>query len=99
MADNDADQLRLDEATRFVLSSEPGRLFVWWVLEQCHLFGISMTGNSHTFYSEGERNIGLKIVAQIESTSPTAFAKLLMDAKADDAARQAREDDAAEDAE
>ena len=37
MADEEAVQFDLDDATRFVLSDPRARRFLWWVLENCHL--------------------------------------------------------------
>ncbi len=91
MADEKAVQFDLDDATRFVLSDPRARRFLWWVLENCHLFQSSMTGNSFAFHLEGERNIGLKIIAQIDSVNPIAFPKLMLDMKADEEAKTAKD--------
>ena len=50
MADEEAAQFDLDDATRFVLSNPRARRFLWWILENCHLFQSSMTGNSFAFH-------------------------------------------------
>lgn len=88
MADDDNVQIDLDEATRFVLSHAMARRFLWWVLEQCGLFRASFSGNSSTFFAEGERNIGLKIISQLDGVNPTAFPKLMFDMAADEEARR-----------
>lgn len=89
MAEPDTGQGDLDDATRFVLSNPRARRFLWWVLEQCGLFRASFSGNSSTFFAEGERNIGLKIISQLDGVNPTAFPKLMFDMAADEEARRA----------
>lgn len=88
MAELDTGQSDLDDATRFVLAHPQARQFVWWILEQCGIFRVSFSGNSSTFFAEGERNIGLKIVSQLDSVSPTAFPKLMFDMASEAEARK-----------
>jgi len=88
MAEQDTAQGDLDDATRFVLQHAQARQFVWWVLEQCGLFRVSFSGNSSTFFAEGERNIGLKIVSQLDGVSPTAFPKMMLDMASEEEARK-----------
>lgn len=45
-----------------ILSSPEGRLAIWWLLDQCHVFSSTYTGNSAAAFLEGERNVGLKIL-------------------------------------
>lgn len=91
MTDQDNGQSDLDEATRFVLSTDKGKLFLWWVLERCGVFHQSFSGNSATYFAEGERNVGLKIISQLDAVSPTAFPKLMLDMAAAEEARRAIE--------
>jgi hypothetical protein len=88
MAEPDTGQFDLDDATRFVLSDARARRFVWWILEQCGVFRVSFSGNSSTFFAEGERNIGLKIISQLDGVSPTAFPKLMFDMASEAEARK-----------
>lgn len=48
-----------------VMGSVNGRRFMWRLLEKAGIFKSSMTGNSQTFFLEGQRNIGLFLLAQI----------------------------------
>lgn len=48
-----------------VMATPNGRRFVWRLLEKTGLYKSSMTGNSQTFFLEGQRNIGLYLLAQI----------------------------------
>jgi len=45
-----------------VLVSAEGRRFIWRILSVCGLYRNSFTGNSNTFYNEGQRSIGLKLL-------------------------------------
>lgn len=49
------------------------RRFVWWLLECSHIFGTSFTGNSETFFKEGERNIGLKVFLRVQEHDPEGY--------------------------
>ena len=48
-----------------VMASPGGRRFMWRLLEKAGIFKSSMTGNSQTFFLEGQRNIGLFLLAQV----------------------------------
>lgn len=56
-----------------VISNPEGRRVIWRYLEECGVFKTSFTGNSQTFFLEGQRNIGLKILADVNDTSPEAY--------------------------
>ena len=60
-----------------VLESEAGRRFVWRVLEAAHCFQISHGPDPYaTAFREGERNVGLPILAEILATRPDAFIRM-----------------------
>lgn len=44
-----------------VMSSEMGRSFMWRILSEGGIFRGSFTGNSTTFFREGQRDLALKI--------------------------------------
>ena len=60
-----------------LLAEEKGKCLVWWLLEQTHVFQNSFTGNSHTFFLEGERNVGLKLFALCMEAEPAFMARLI----------------------
>lgn len=68
-------------AMRKVMSGAAGQRFLWWLLEQTHVFQTSFTGNSATFFMEGERNVGLKLFALCMEADP-AFMQRLINFKA-----------------
>lgn len=51
----------------YVMRSKQGRRFIWRLLTWTHVFQTSFTGNSETFFREGERNIGVKLINEIHS--------------------------------
>lgn len=71
------------EDIRFVLSDARGRRFFWRYLGECGVFKTSMTGNSQTFFNEGMRNIGLKLLADLNEADPGAYIKMMNENKED----------------
>lgn len=58
-----------------------GRLVVWSMLEKCHLFESTFTGNSGSNFMEGERNVGLRLLNEhILPNGIHAFTDILHDA-------------------
>lgn len=66
---------------RWIVSTPQGRRFYWKYLKSCHVFETSFTGNSHTFFNEGERNVGLRLLAELNDADPEAYMKMLLEAK------------------
>jgi hypothetical protein len=61
-----------------IMSTQSGREWVHSLLESCHCFGTSFTGEAMTMaFKEGERNIGLLIIAQIMKAAPDEFIIML----------------------
>lgn len=87
--------LKNEDAFRFVMGDVRGRNFVWNLLSYTGLYDDSFTGNSSTFYNEGKRAIGLKLIAELEDACPNEFilmwtehlVKQESDKKEDDAGR------------
>lgn len=76
-----ADAEKLEAAFHWLFEDEKGRRIAWWLLEEAHVFRTSMTGNSQTFFLEGERNVGLKVLDKIMSLSPASFAVMQKEAQ------------------
>lgn len=70
-------QDRLTESLRVLLDSPDGKEFLWWLLGQTHVFQSSFTGNSATYFLEGERSIGLKVYNQLMVADPHALQELI----------------------
>lgn len=73
------------EDVALVLSSVEGRRFYWRMLERCGIHKSSFTGNNTTFFNEGERNIGLLLLADLEEADPDAYVKCLKEARKEEA--------------
>lgn len=64
------------------LLEEPAfRRFIWRYLTDCNMFQTSFTGNSQTFFLEGQRNVGLKIMADINDANPEAYLTMIRESK------------------
>lgn len=62
---------------KFILATEQGRRFMWRYLEMCGVYRTSFTGSSETYFLEGQRNIGLKLIADIVEADPDAYLKMI----------------------
>lgn len=71
------------EMVRVAMSSENGRAWFYDLLEFCHMWTTSFQQNDPHFTSfrEGERNIGLKVLADIMAASPDQYVTMVKEAK------------------
>lgn len=53
------------EDFKWLMSDKRGRRIVWGLLDRTGLYRSSFTGNSQTFFNEGQRNVGLQYMALI----------------------------------
>lgn len=66
------------DAIREVMKSRHGRVWVHSLLEACHVWRSSFAIDALAMaFSEGERNIGLKITAEVIAAAPTEYATML----------------------
>jgi hypothetical protein len=65
------------EDVRFVMSSKEGRRFFDRYQRLCHVHETSFTGNNSTFFNEGERNIGVRMLADVNEACPELYIELL----------------------
>jgi len=73
----------LEEAFEKVLGTAEGKRVIWWIMGECGVFGLSMTGNSQTFFNEGMRNIGLKLMDRVMQTNPSLYQEMYEQARKD----------------
>lgn len=71
------EQLKAD--VQDLLNTTFGRRFIWQLLEMTHVNSVSFTGNSQTFFLEGERSIGIQILQLLEEADPKAYPKLILE--------------------
>lgn len=76
------------EWLRTALSSIGGRSWFWSLLSECHLFSDPFSGQAlHEAYLKGERNIGLRIFAEIVSNCPDQYLLMIRESNARDITR------------
>jgi hypothetical protein len=65
-----------------LLSSDEGRLIAWSILDKCHVFSSTYTGNAASNFLEGERNVGLKVLKEhILPLGPQTLATMMEEAE------------------
>jgi hypothetical protein len=65
---------------RTILGMPEGRRLLWRVLSQAQVFTASYTGDQHTFFNEGKRNIGIWLLEDILHSKPEAFHQMQREA-------------------
>ena len=68
------------EAMRDVMETPAGRRLLHYILGETKVYHQGFAGNSSTFFQEGERNVGLKLIALMDQVDPTLYPMLLLDA-------------------
>lgn len=63
-----------------VMATPAGRRLMHHLLGEAKVYQQGFSGNSSTFFQEGERNIGLKIIALMDRVDATLYPVLLLDA-------------------
>jgi hypothetical protein len=68
-------------AVTTLMSSSAGRRFIYDLLDACHIYSTSYSDNaSRMAFQEGERNIGLRLVAVIQRACPQRYNEMLIEA-------------------
>lgn len=68
------------EDFKWLVAHAQGRRFLWRLLDRTGVFRTSMTGNSMTFFNEGQRNVGLVLLAEFNEHSLDAYSKMQKEA-------------------
>lgn len=64
--------------TYTVLASPQGRRFFYRYLVKCGIFETSFSENAHrTYFLEGQRNVGLALLSDMNETRPDAYAQMM----------------------
>ena len=69
--------LQVKEDFKWVVSTEQGRRFLWDLLAFTGVYRSSFTGNSTTFFNEGRRDVGLKLIGQLNEYAPEVYVTML----------------------
>lgn len=76
------EKLRIEQASadlKFLLATEQFRRWAWDHLEFCKVFHQIFTGNSETFFNDGKRVVGLKLLKEITEAAPGAYLQMIKD--------------------
>ena len=68
------------EGLRQIVSTPAGRAWLHGHLEGCGAFRSSFTGNSETFFREGERNVALRVLAELMRDHPDSYTLMCREA-------------------
>ena len=71
----------INEDLKFILATPKGRRYLHDLLDFCGLYRTSMTGSSETFFREGMRSTGLKILSDIAEADQDAYLKMMTETK------------------
>lgn len=63
---------------KWLMSNKRGRRFVWRLLDQAGVWRLSFNTNALTMaFAEGQRNAGLRLLAQITAECPERYSEML----------------------
>lgn len=69
------------EDFKWLMSHAQGRRFVWRLLEKAGMYRTSFTGNSETFFREGQRNFGIMLTVLANEHCPEQYALMVSESK------------------
>ncbi|WP_443747236.1 Bbp19 family protein [Asticcacaulis solisilvae] len=72
------------EDWRWLLSDARGRRIVRRLLDTCGVYRTSFTGNSHTFFNEGQRNVGLVLIDKVHRHAPEQYTVMMQESTEND---------------
>lgn len=68
MSEQDTEESRLERRLKALMKTRDGRAWVWGHLSDCGVFESSYAATTHdTAYNEGRRNVGLKLLFELQS--------------------------------
>ena len=71
-----------DQALREIMSAEHRRLWMYDLLEVCHVHGNVVGDDPYkTYYMIGERNVGMFVMQQLERVCPEQIARMMSEAR------------------
>lgn len=65
----------------WLMGEARGRRFIWRLLDKAGIYRTSFTGNSTTFFNEGQRNLGLWVQAMLIEHCPEKYFAMLNEQK------------------
>ena len=77
---------------KWLMSMEPGRRIMWRLLGKTGVYRMSFTGDmASTSFREGERNIGLSLLAKVHNYTPSSYNKMVEEHEAESDSRNLAE--------
>jgi hypothetical protein len=75
---NEADEKQVYmESLRFLIDNPHGRRILWKVISMCGVYSRSADNSgSWTYFKEGQRSVGLNLIADIIESDPEGYIKL-----------------------
>jgi len=70
---------RHDADLIWLMCQREGRRFMWRLLQSCRLYETGLAGTSAAFFREGERNVGLRVLADIVRLCPDLHARMAIE--------------------
>jgi hypothetical protein len=64
----------------WLMSSKRGRAMVREIMTFCGVYKSSFTGNSETYFREGQRNVGLYILSLVQQHAPDFYVEMIKEA-------------------
>lgn len=81
--DDDFLQRQRKDVVQALMSTSPGRAYIWAELGQCHIFASSFSLDPlQMAFTEGERNIGLRNLNDILEWCPDQFVQMMREQNA-----------------
>ena len=64
----------------WLMSNKRGRAIVRDLMTFCGVYRASFTGNSETYFREGQRNVGLYMLALVQEHAPQQYVEMVKEA-------------------
>jgi hypothetical protein len=74
---------RDNDDLQWLMADKRGRRVMQRLLDKAGIYRSSFTGNSETFFREGERNVGLYWVARIHEVCPDRYLLMIKEQRSD----------------
>lgn len=59
-----------------LMSEHYGRRIMWSIIASTGMYRASFTGNSSTFFREGERNVGIRLTRDLQHLAPKEYMRM-----------------------
>jgi len=70
----------LKRAFRDVIATAAGKRVLFWVMEQCVIYGEAYTGDDNaTNYNLGRQGVGKRLIAMLDGIDPKIYPTLLLE--------------------